>query len=921
MPYVMSRNGECWWCEGLTFVKTADLAQDGPAGAALAIDEYGRLWSWGKNDDGTCGQGNPYYSCDTGFTSPNDRYFPVPTLVSDKSDWVKIQAGEYMTMGIDESGRLWAWGESDGCGDSDGNCACLALPHDSGTDKCAWEDGHSPRTNQQCGFYSPTRVAPNMTFKDFMHNYLYTHAIGQDDLLYFFGYPVESGSGMDTSKDFYDTPTRVPGVMDTVKIILGPGDAGYGGGVITKDNKVIVWGSDPEYYCNLSSTDPTDITRNLPSGAVIVDAGIDAYGVIVALENGEVWAIGLSLILGKGYDSSKDSFDQWVKVDIDAHITKISTFYSVVLGLDSNNYAWVYGSGAYLSGKNDSLCGSSVTHTIPMKTTNKQWLSINYNHFQDCWTGVDINGDLYCWGSQYYAICNLGVDKFWGGTPDGYTKTDGGELEESCVPQQCIYDAETRTYGGFSPFTADFLPTPADPVEDVHYPCGHWHKIEYEGDVEEIPNNCWQPNVAINEGHVLYVVAGKFPDYEGGGFDFLFLDYDIAANKWTTIYQTDLVHAAARIGQADLDLSGLYPFYAFYNGKQDVIWNDPGYSYDTPVMAFYAWKNGLIYHEFSNALIDDGKNKMGIFDTGLVAVMYQNSSNNDLIVEVSTDYGVSFANKRTISSPYIPVIDGTPTLPSDYGLIVDDNGYIYIAYRTGATTVTVQRSQNQGDSWTNQVVDLDVGTISNVKGAPTMAFKWSGPTLVNAPSDYGTFVLGFIDKLYYSTDEAETWTGVAKANLNPTLMPYDDAGAIIGVISAAKYEDYTLQRYVIEDDAWTTVMEADDFSGSYLENDKATMDEDFGTFVYSENTFSIETSTFNATKVLVSSQEGRYWDEVPTPFRFYESYGELSNRWPIPQWPFQKDLSFKADNQKFTIREQRDKWGYMNDPFYKNFNL
>jgi alpha-tubulin suppressor-like RCC1 family protein len=72
---------------------------------SLGIDDQGRAWAWGENDDGELGTGE-----DGSGTNKN-----IPTLVIDPegwngAKWIQVSAGSSHSLGIDDQGRAWAWG-------------------------------------------------------------------------------------------------------------------------------------------------------------------------------------------------------------------------------------------------------------------------------------------------------------------------------------------------------------------------------------------------------------------------------------------------------------------------------------------------------------------------------------------------------------------------------------------------------------------------------------------------------------------------------------------------------------------------------------------------------------------------------------------------------------------------------------------
>ena len=71
---------------------------DGADGATFYIDEEGKLYAWGQNDQGQVGDG-----------STKDRLSPKAVMTDKK--WAQIDGDEHGRMyGIDEDGGLWSWG-------------------------------------------------------------------------------------------------------------------------------------------------------------------------------------------------------------------------------------------------------------------------------------------------------------------------------------------------------------------------------------------------------------------------------------------------------------------------------------------------------------------------------------------------------------------------------------------------------------------------------------------------------------------------------------------------------------------------------------------------------------------------------------------------------------------------------------------
>ena len=65
----------------------------------VALDESGRVWTWGSNDHGQLGH--------SGGSLTNNEPTPVTGF---SADIVAIAAGDYHTLAVDANGQVWAWG-------------------------------------------------------------------------------------------------------------------------------------------------------------------------------------------------------------------------------------------------------------------------------------------------------------------------------------------------------------------------------------------------------------------------------------------------------------------------------------------------------------------------------------------------------------------------------------------------------------------------------------------------------------------------------------------------------------------------------------------------------------------------------------------------------------------------------------------
>jgi hypothetical protein len=429
-------------------LKFKQVPSPGNSIASFAIDEFDRLWSWGNNWElGSASQGNPRASgwSWAEITVLDNFQISVPRIVEDinghiKSDWVKIMSGEFSTIAMNESGELWGCGQPFYSGLVDGNCACFGLPHDSGEDMRAWQEGVDPIDGHQMNFYNLTRCAPGWTFKDFMHNYYYTHMIGQDNLLYGMGWETGGayggGFGTGNVQMFYDEPTRLTIITDPIKLILADGDWANLGGVVTQDNRVLVWGNrctmfDPAYDGDVEYV--LDITAGLPAGAVIKEFYGSWASVLVLLENGEVWGI-------SNYDFYLGMLDGyaphvWFRVPLEVPIRTCGLSQSAPWAIDTENRLWTWGWADY--GCADPSYPSS---DVPCMVENYRWNAITFNQYHGVWIGVLTDGRLMTWGRNS-AGPHLGLGTFHNWDYNNRYGIEESPVWQSYVPVMPRYDS------------------------------------------------------------------------------------------------------------------------------------------------------------------------------------------------------------------------------------------------------------------------------------------------------------------------------------------------------------------------------------------------------------------------------------------------------------------------------------------------
>ena len=194
----------------------------------FAIDERGRGFTWGQNYAGTQGHGDPDWISSMNWTYPDlvDIEFATQ-LLPNSGPWVKSDAGEYCGMIMNASGEIYIFGENMIVNDN----ACRA-PGSPGVDYEWW---------------TPIRVAPGMTFKDFSFDYYHAHGVNQNNRLVSWGYNINycMGNGLPECQwsayleGRVYTPYENPLMVEDVKLVA----CEYGGDAcVTVSNRVYGWG-------------------------------------------------------------------------------------------------------------------------------------------------------------------------------------------------------------------------------------------------------------------------------------------------------------------------------------------------------------------------------------------------------------------------------------------------------------------------------------------------------------------------------------------------------------------------------------------------------------------------------------------------------------------------------------------------------
>jgi|GEM_PF-4373017 len=284
----------------------------------VALDSNGKVWSWGKNDNGQLGSGSNISS-----------NIPVPVIGLDSVKIVAISAGFDHTVALDSNGKVWSWGFN-----GDGQLG-------SGS-------------NISSNIPVPVMGLDNVKVTAISAGYDNTVALDSDGRVWSWGNNGygQLGSGSNISSNI---PVPVIG-LDNVKVTAI--SAGWSNAAaVDSDGKLWSWGFNANG--ELANSSITNRSSNMPVPATELDnVKITAVSVegsyIEALDsNGGVWEWG-----GNTYRNIPTR-----KAELDnVKITAVSSGNVFAEALDANGELWSWG----LNDSGELGIGNNIRSNVPV---------------------------------------------------------------------------------------------------------------------------------------------------------------------------------------------------------------------------------------------------------------------------------------------------------------------------------------------------------------------------------------------------------------------------------------------------------------------------------------------------------------------------------------------------------------------------
>lgn len=236
------------------FVSPAGLVKGGKFSHSLGLDNQGRLWAWGENGDRQLG----YNSGSFNVKIPNLAFAPAPP-----SQVVAFSGGSWHTLAADNSGSLWAWGRNENGQIGNGT--------QDGTD-----------------IITPTQITLNgiKKIKAVAAGSTHSVALDMDGFVWTWG----NNGSWQLGQNPPDTtrPTKKTDLSNVVAIACGTNHTV----ALRKDGSVATWGANGWGQLGNGNTSPTTSMVNVAGlfRIVAIDAGANCT--VALKEDGTVYAWG-----------------------------------------------------------------------------------------------------------------------------------------------------------------------------------------------------------------------------------------------------------------------------------------------------------------------------------------------------------------------------------------------------------------------------------------------------------------------------------------------------------------------------------------------------------------------------------------------------------------------------------------------------
>jgi len=317
----------------------------------MALDEKGKVWTWGINQGGQLGDGT---------TIPK----PYRVEVVGLENIQKISAGGMHSVALDGQGKVWVWGMK------------------------PVEFNEGSRQIQ----YSPVQLSQLSDVKDISAN-IHTVVLKKDGTVWAWGLNDRGQLG-DGSTNFSTTPVQVKDINEVIAVSAG----GFHTLALLSDGTVWSWGDNTSGQLGTGSSDYFSTTPvQVADLSEIVEISAGHYFSSALKADGTVWTWGSNRRGQLGDQSTEERRSPVQVVGLDG-IQKISAGVNEMMALDQEGQVWVWGTDWTRRNPADYDLGYEVLlspKTVQGLTQVKEIASSsNY-------TVIASDGALLTWGPNY----------------------------------------------------------------------------------------------------------------------------------------------------------------------------------------------------------------------------------------------------------------------------------------------------------------------------------------------------------------------------------------------------------------------------------------------------------------------------------------------------------------------------------------
>lgn len=415
--YVANLSEKC----NLADVTISYMAPLGSYNQMVAIDNNGKVWTWGRNNNGLCGL--PYQPGVSYDYEEYGEYYTKPICISDiegsniKSvKMKKVSCDDYANYLIDTNNNLWAFGTTYY------NSMCIA-----GGTQYFW--------NPIC-LSDPASGSSlsKLKFKDIACQYETVAAVDIDGMLWTWGYERDDGLlGLGHSYySEYNTSTALAPIcvseLDNNELrnyeLEQVSAAGYNSaGAVDSDGNLWMWGNEfvPVGFSSYDVKAPAIIhVSNFAHWDIPTFTKISAayYGCAGIDENGKVWTWGQNNNYNLGIGESNSSYTTQIPKRIGGKndaisgetIVDISTGYYHTFAIDKEGKLWAWGRnynrtfGVYtgISSINTPICITNMEGKLQGKKIKKACAGNERS------VVIDEDGKVYTMGHNNYNSLGIG---------------------------------------------------------------------------------------------------------------------------------------------------------------------------------------------------------------------------------------------------------------------------------------------------------------------------------------------------------------------------------------------------------------------------------------------------------------------------------------------------------------------------------